>query len=153
MQFYLSLSFRKARSENYLFERNNLLKPIIVKFNDDIILSVCFWPLISPCFAFWLLHAALFFIFLPGFLEIEIPFLIPNLILCHLVVWRIAQILNKTVLSFWAGATKTDSALVASCLRKVFLCIANEKNWGAVHKLMVFILREQRQIEEKKSTF
>ena len=36
------------------------------------------------------------------------------LIFCHLVVWRIAQIHNKKDLSFWAVATKTGSALVAS---------------------------------------
>ena len=45
------------------------------------------------------------------------PFKCVNLlILCHLVVWRIAQILNKKDISFWAGATKTDSALVVSAL-------------------------------------
>ena len=31
----------------------------------------------------------------------------------HLVVWRIAQILNKKDLSFWAGATKIGIALAA----------------------------------------
>ena len=36
------------------------------------------------------------------------------LILCHFVIWRIAQMLNKKDLSFWAGATKTASTLVAS---------------------------------------
>ena len=36
------------------------------------------------------------------------------LILCYFPVWRIARILNKKDLRFWAGATKTSSALVAS---------------------------------------
>ena len=36
------------------------------------------------------------------------------LILCHLVVSRIAQILNKKDLTFWAGATKTGLAIAAS---------------------------------------
>ena len=35
------------------------------------------------------------------------------LISCHLIVWRIPQILSKKDLSFWAGAIKTSSALVA----------------------------------------
>ena len=36
------------------------------------------------------------------------------LILCHLMIWRAAQVLNKKDLSFRAGATKTSSALVDS---------------------------------------
>ena len=35
------------------------------------------------------------------------------LILCHLIVWKIAQIFYKKDLSFWAGAIKTGLALVA----------------------------------------
>ena len=36
------------------------------------------------------------------------------LISCQLVVWRMAQILNKKYLSFWADAIKNGSALVIS---------------------------------------
>ena len=36
------------------------------------------------------------------------------LILCYVVVWRIAQILTKRDLSLSAGATKTGLALFAS---------------------------------------
>ena len=41
------------------------------------------------------------------------------LISCQLSVWGIAQILNKKDLCFWAGGTKTGSALVASAYCKL----------------------------------
>ena len=53
-----------------------------------------------------------------------------------MVVWRIAEIFNKKDLSFWAGATKTGSALVTSVAPyslKAFFRTANEKKWEVVH--------------------
>ena len=61
------------------------------------------------------------------------------LISCDLVVWRIAQIRNKKDLCFWAGASKTGSALVASAcwmLTKSIFYAANEKKGEAVHKFL-----------------
>ena len=54
------------------------------------------------------------------------------------VCWRIGQILNKKDLRFWADATKTGAALytLACCMlaKSIFVLIANEKKWEAVHK-------------------
>ena len=56
-----------------------------------------------------------------------------------LVVWRITQILNKKDLSFWAGATKTGSALVGLAYsmpaKSIFYTQKNKKEWEAVHKI------------------
>ena len=54
-----------------------------------------------------------------------------------MAVWRIAQTLINEDLSFWAGATKTSSVLVAPacCMLtiSIFLSRANEKKWETVH--------------------
>ena len=54
-----------------------------------------------------------------------------------MVVWRIAQILNKKDLSFWAGATKTGSALIAVA-------------WYMLAKIIFYT--QQTKISEKQCT-
>ena len=54
------------------------------------------------------------------------------LILCHLVVWRIAQKINLEDLSFLAGATKTGSALAASACYMLAKSIFTHNKWKEV---------------------